>query len=95
MLVSNERGKAMMIAIKETYNVLIMNGKNPKSPLNGFQLPEVSRVHIFFSLIIGKALRNKLKPITRMSKREKMAMPSIMCRADFSFIALINFIRFY
>lgn len=89
MLVNNERGKAMVIAISDTYNVLIMNGKNPKSPLNGFQFPEVSSVQILFSFIIGRAFRKRLMPIIRRSRREKMAMPSMICRADLSFIALI------
>jgi hypothetical protein len=95
MLVSSERGKAITIAINETYNVLMMNGRNPKSPLKGFQFPEVSRVQILFSFIIGRALRNRLIPITRMSKRAKRAMPCMMCRAELSFIALIKFIWFY
>jgi len=94
MLVRRERGNAIVIAINETYNVLIINGKKPKSPLNGFQLSEVNKVQRFFSCIIGIALNKRQNPMTSKRRSEKMAMPNIICRAVLSFTDLMNLINY-
>ena len=82
------------MAITETYNVLRIYGRKPNSPLKGFQFPDESNTQRDFSFMIGKAFRNRLTPITRRSRSEKKAMPSIICRADLSLIDLICFIDY-
>jgi hypothetical protein len=95
MLVRMEKGRAINMAISETYKVLIIKGRKPKSPLKGFQSEEVSNTHRFFSLIIGKALKKRLNPIMRRKSMVKMAMPSIKYRAVLSFAALRPCILIY
>jgi hypothetical protein len=88
MLIRTERGRAINIAISDTYKVLRMKGKNPKSPLNGFQLEEESRVQRFFSLMTGNALKKRENPIISRKRIAKTAIPTIKYLANLSLIFL-------
>jgi hypothetical protein len=75
--------------------VLRIKGRKPKSPLNGFQSDEVSKTHRFFSFMMGKALKKRLKHIRMRNSIMKMEIPSIRCRVLLSLTALILLTIFY
>jgi hypothetical protein len=89
MLMSIEKGRAMRIAIRETYKVLTIKGRKPNSPLNGLHSDKDSSDQRFFSFITGKDEKNNEKQMMRSSRTVKTAMPGIMHLTALSLIDLI------